>query len=471
MAVAVIGWNISMLSVALVEDIYTSTFLWNVAIVFVSFASSAQFLIVYVNLRPENKMPRHIMLLFFIMPLLNALVALTPPLAPFMREVELVAVYPHFELQTVRGPWFWVHTVYSYLLAVVTVYVLIRGHMRKPRFYRLSSTFLVFGVVVTLLGNLITLAGVTPFGLDATALSAALTLVFIYLALTTRDEHNFFARYARSKVFGYMEDYVLVLGDKGHVTDFNPSAGNWFTSQGIDLRICTLDKVLAALKERDAEIVESPEIEEGRDIYISDDGFPLVLNLRIHSMIDEKRNRHGSVAFFSDVTQNRALLKRLEQGVGVDSLTGLPNRIAFDGAKARYNAAEHLPLSVIMCDLNWLKETNDTLGHKYGDMMLQTAAQIMENARQKQHFVARIGGDEFVFLLSCADLDYANSLINQMKQAMESYEGLPFRLSLAMGAATKHDEIECIDEVIALADGLMYKDKKLMKEKGIRNGI
>jgi len=467
MAVAVIGWNVSQLSVVLVENIYTSTFIWNIAIIFVSLASSLQFLIVYVNLSPEYKMPRRIMLLFFIMPLLNAVVALTPHLSHFMREVELAAAYPHFELYTVRGPWFWVHTVYSYFLAVATVFVLARGHMRKPRFYRLSSTFMAVGVIVTLLGNLITLAGIPPFGLDATALAAAVTLIFIYLALTTRNEQNLFSRYARSKVFGYMEDYVLVLGEKGHITDFNPSAGHWFTSQGIDLRVCTLDSVLAALVERDAQIVESPEIEESRDIYISDDGFPLVLNLRIHSMIDEKRNRHGSVAFFSDVTQNRALLKRLEQGVGVDSLTGLPNRIAFDGAKARYNAAEHLPLSVIMCDLNWLKETNDTLGHKYGDMMLQTAAQIMENARQKQHFVARIGGDEFVFLLSGADLDYANSLINQMKQAMESYEGLPFRLSLAMGAATKHDESECIDEVIALADGLMYKDKKLMKEKGM----
>jgi len=462
MIFGVIAWNISMLAVALVENIYTSTFLWNVAIVFVSLVATIQFLIIYGNIRPDYKMPRRFVALFFIMPLLNAVVVLSS-LAPLMREVELVAVYPHFVLETVRGPWFWVHTAYSYMLAAATVWALVRGHLRKPKFYRLSSSLMAIGVVVTLIGNLITLGGFTPFGLDATALAAAITLIFLYLALSTNDDHSLFARYARSKVFGYMEDYVLVMGEKGHISDFNSSAKRWFSSHGIDLRICTLDSALYELVQKGATISESPEEEEGRDIFFEDDGFPLVLNLRIHNMVDEKRSKHGYVAFFSDVTQNRALLNRLEQEAGMDSLTGLPNRISYDGAKNRYDAAEHLPLSVVMCDVNGLKQTNDTLGHRYGDMMLKTASEIMENARDKQHFLARIGGDEFIFLLSQADTDYANSLIAKIKQDMERHQNLPFVLSVAMGTATKHEEGENLEDIIALADKLMYEDKKRMK--------
>jgi len=462
MVFCVIAWNISMLAVALVEDIYVSTFLWNVAIIFVGIAATSKFLIVYGTIRPEYRMKKRFVALFYILPALNAIVVLTP-LSYLMREVELLSAYPVFVLHTVRGPWFWVHTTYSYILAVLTVWALVKGHMLKPRFYRLSNSLMAMGVIVTLLGNVITLSGLTPFGIDATALAAAITLVFLYLALATNEDHSLFARYARSKVFSYMEDYVLVLGEKGHVSDFNPSADRWFSSLGIDLRRCTLGGLLDMLAAKGATISDAPDEEEGRDIFYVDDGFPLVLNMRTHNMVDEKLYKHGYVVFFSDVTQNRALLNRLEQEAGVDSLTGLPNRIAYNGAKVRYDSPEYLPLSVIMCDLNGLKETNDTLGHKYGDMLLQTASEVIKNVCEKQHFVARIGGDEFIFLLSNTDESRANRLIEKIRQKMVSYENLPFTLSIAMGTATKHDESEYLEDIIALADKLMYQDKKRMK--------
>ena len=464
MAVSIIFWSLGMLGLVLVADIYTSTFIWNVAIVFVSLAATAQFFVVYGIARPDYKMPIRIAALFFILPALNAIVALTP-LSFLMREVELAATYPDFYLYNVRGPWFWVHAVYSYVLAVVTVLVLVKGHMKKPKFYRFSSSLAAIGVIITLIGNVVVLSGFMPLGLDATALAASITLLFFYLAISSSD-HSLFSRFARSKVFGYMEDYVLVLGENGHVSDFNPSANRWFSSLGIDLRVCTLDGLLDMLAQKGAVIKDSPEGEEGRDIFFNDGGFPLVLNLRTHKMIDEKLYKHGYVAFFADVTQNRALLDRLEKEAGMDSLTGLPNRISYNGAKARYDSAEHLPLSVIMCDLNGLKETNDHLGHKYGDMMLQMVSEVMDKARAKQHFVARIGGDEFIFLLSRACEEYAASMIAQVKAGMASYDNLPFKLSVAMGAATKYEESQNLEDIIASADNLMYADKKLMKEMG-----
>jgi diguanylate cyclase (GGDEF)-like protein len=256
------------------------------------------------------------------------------------------------------------------------------------------------------------------------------------------------------------------LGEGGHISDFNTSANRWFSSIGIDLRTTTLEGVLYTLTEKGAIVTKSPEGQEGRDIFFTNDGFPLILNLRTHDMIDEKRYKQGFIAFFSDVTQNRMLLDKLEKRAGVDSLTDLPNRVAYDGAKARFDDAEHLPLSVIMCDLNDLKETNDNLGHRYGDMMLQTASEILDNACAKQNFVARIGGDEFIILLSRTDEKRAADLIKQIKKTVLNYKNLPFKLSLAMGAATKHNESESLDDVIALADKLMYQDKKYMKEAG-----
>ncbi len=63
------------------------------------------------------------------------------------------------------------------------------------------------------------------------------------------------------------------------------------------------------------------------------------------------------------------------------------------------NQAEHLPLSIIVADLNGLKITNDTFGHQTGDQIIIQIARILESVFQDDGIIARIGGDEFVILL------------------------------------------------------------------------
>jgi diguanylate cyclase (GGDEF)-like protein len=449
----------------IIKDIPTNILVWDAVTPAIIFAALAQFLFVYNAYRPNRKIPKRIILLLFVVPLITAVIALSP-MAGLIREAEVIQVWPVREVNYAYQEWFWVYAAYSYLLAIFTIWIIIKGHLSKPKFYRLPSTLIAIGVAVMLLGNIFALMGFTPVALDPTAIAAAITLIFLRLSLTVKD-HSLFARYARSRVFSYMEDYVLVLGKGGHVSDFNPSANRWFSSVGIDLRTTTLEGALDTLREKGATVIKSPEGEEGRDIFLMDGGFPLVLNLRTHDVVDEKGYRHGFVSFFSNVTQNRMFLDKLEKRAKMDYLTGLPNRIAFEGAKKRYDAPEHLPLSVIMCDLNGLKETNDGLGHKCGDLMLQTASEVLDNAREKQDFVARIGGDEFIFLLSRRDAKAAEDFINRIKHTVSTYTQLPFKLSIAMGAATKLSKEESLDDIISLADNLMYQDKKQMKEKGI----
>ncbi|MCL2573089.1 MAG: diguanylate cyclase [Defluviitaleaceae bacterium] len=463
MAFSVLGWNASLVAVLFIRDIPTNIFIWNLAIVFVNFATTAKFLFVYKVFRPERKIAKPIAAILFIVPIVNVIISLSP-MSHLMRESEIISLYPVHEVVYSWGPWFWIHTTYSYALAVATIITLIRGHISKPRFYRLASSLVAIGVAVTLIGNLLVLSGIPPTILDLTAIMAAVSALFFHLAISTND-HSLYSRYARSKVFNFIDDYVLVLGAGGHVSDFNPSANRWFSSLGIDLRTTTLDSLLKILTQKGATIGESLDDEAGRDIIITDNGFPLVLNMRIHEMVDEKLYKHGSIAFFSNVTQSRMLLKRLEKEAGMDSLTGLPNRIAYDGAKVRYDVEEHMPLSVIVCDVNGLKEVNDTLGHNYGDMLLQTASEILIEVCEKQHFVARIGGDEFLFLLSNMKEDYAEDLIKRIKRMVANYTYLPFKLSMAMGMATKHEIHESLVDVIALADNRMYEDKKQMKER------
>ena len=226
----------------------------------------------------------------------------------------------------------------------------------------------------------------------------------------------------------------------------------------------TFENVLDMLVEKGATFGTHSEEQEGRDISFSDGKMSLIVfNLRTHEMTDENNNIFGSVAIFTNVTQNRELLNKLEKKAGTDPLTGVPNRIAFEGARGRFDMDEHFPLAVIMCDANGLKEVNDTLGHNYGDMLLRVMAETLDKARPKDGFVARIGGDEFVYLLSRTSIEGARALIAQLKVNMSKRDDLPFKLSMAMGAAVKESNDKLLIDVIAVADGLMYEDKKKMK--------
>ncbi|MCL2873399.1 MAG: diguanylate cyclase [Defluviitaleaceae bacterium] len=460
MSGSIVLWNATMIAALLIENAEVNIFVWDAVIVFVNLATTANFLFVYKTFRPKSKFIKPVTVLTITFTLINAVICISP-WAFLMRRTEIIAVYPVREVVYELGPWFFAHSAYSYMLAIMLIWILIKGHVSKPKFYRLSSTIMICGVTATAVGSILAISGIAPVNMDLTVVAASTATLFFHFATLTGD-HNLFSRYARGKVFDFVEDLVLILGRDGHITDCNPSASRWFSSVEIDWRTVTLESVLNTLEEKGAVIIDMPE-GEGQDISFVNGGFPIVLNMRVHNMIDEKMYKHGSVAFLSDVTQNRALLHRLEKEAGLDSLTGLPNRIAYDGAKLRYDKPEHLPLSVIMCDVNYLKETNDTLGHKYGDMLLRTISKILNNECKKGNFVARIGGDEFIFLLSQTDLSEANSLIDKVQAAAASYENLPFRMSLAMGAATKHTEIDCIDETVALSDSIMYQNKKQIK--------
>jgi diguanylate cyclase (GGDEF)-like protein len=110
----------------------------------------------------------------------------------------------------------------------------------------------------------------------------------------------------------------------------------------------------------------------------------------------------------------------LEQEHGIDHLTGVATRKAFEAALAqaydvmgrnedesRRGARVVTEASVIFIDLDNFKQVNDTLGHQQGDATLKKAASLLRGALREEDMLARYGGDEFVALLVNADEDNA----------------------------------------------------------------
>ncbi len=89
-------------------------------------------------------------------------------------------------------------------------------------------------------------------------------------------------------------------------------------------------------------------------------------------------------------------------GTGADELTGLPNKAALLGYLQDGFAAQHKPVTVLLCDIDEFHRVNDLFGHPAGDQLLKLVTNILRNNSRSADYVARAGGDEFVLLLAAA---------------------------------------------------------------------
>ncbi|HEY7354355.1 MAG TPA: diguanylate cyclase [Terriglobales bacterium] len=115
-------------------------------------------------------------------------------------------------------------------------------------------------------------------------------------------------------------------------------------------------------------------------------------------------------------TKNRLL----EQMALTDPLTGLPNRRAIDVWAPRQlsAAARHgFPMWVAMADLDHFKKINDTYGHAAGDAVLQGFAKILKNNTRESNICGRIGGEEFLLVLTHADRANVETAIDRIRAA------------------------------------------------------
>ena len=151
-----------------------------------------------------------------------------------------------------------------------------------------------------------------------------------------------------------------------------------------------------------------------------------------------------------------------------DGLTGLLNHKTFmdrfDEEIQRAKRFNH-DLVMLMFDLDKFKRINDTLGHPYGDYVIQTVSQILKDNVRLIDAVARYGGEEFVIILVNTNIDMAMPVATRIVQNIAEY---PFsmdekdvKMTISCGMSEYPTHSENIREVIDYADQAMYSGKKL----------
>ena len=180
---------------------------------------------------------------------------------------------------------------------------------------------------------------------------------------------------------------------------------------------------------------------------------------------DESGQVMQSIGFMRDLTVQHAAQKRIEELAYSDVLTGLPNRLLLaQRAGAAIAAAQQQggTFAILFLDLDRFKIINDSLGHPFGDRVLQLVAERLQTCLRQTDMLCRLGGDEFVIYLHGGDASIAEAVSRRILDEMLrpfGLDGMGFSIQCSIGIALfPHDGLS-LDDLIKQADTAMYRVK------------
>ncbi|QIS11123.1 sensor domain-containing diguanylate cyclase [Nocardia arthritidis] len=281
-------------------------------------------------------------------------------------------------------------------------------------------------------------------------------------------------------VVSQLEEGVVVVDTEGRIESINPAAKRIFGTEDIDdadligraiqtLPLTLLDANAQALPPSRHPMARTLATGETVTGYVFGvdraDGQRRWLS-GSSRLLNPDDPGSSAVSSFADITEFRASRRQLEYQATHDSLTGLANRsLILSQLAAALASSADLPVStVLFIDLDGFKAINDTLGHAIGDTVLQIVAQRLQRALRADDLVGRLGGDEFLVLLSgrsrLVDID---ALVHRLRSTMADPiiargHRIEVNASIGVTALTPGDQ-RTPEAVLHDADLAMYRAK------------
>lgn len=198
----------------------------------------------------------------------------------------------------------------------------------------------------------------------------------------------------------------------------------------------------------------------------SSSGKEKIVELIAMPLFDENGEVYAIIEAAHDITELKETQEKLKHQAEHDSLTGLPNRVLFTERINEYihNARRfNEKIAVLFIDLDHFKDINDSLGHRIGDIFLETVSKKLTQAIRQSDTVARLGGDEFAIIINrFYNFDVVTSVIQNIMLSFNTpllIKEHEIYASLSIGIAIYPDDATDAETLIKNADAAMYKVK------------
>lgn len=214
-------------------------------------------------------------------------------------------------------------------------------------------------------------------------------------------------------------------------------------------------------------------------------GTRLYLTVDAAPIYDEQGTLIAIVQSMRDNTEYKNAQSRLEELSVTDELTGLHNRRFFNehlNTEWTRGIRSQEPLSLILLDIDYFKQYNDTHGHVAGDECLQSIAGVLQRSLLRSSDMAtRYGGEEFCLLLPNTPIESALIVAQRIRSTMARLD-ICHKTSCVSDAVTLSDGIACLKpslqdsptRLVTLADEALYEAKALgrnQSQRAVRAGL
>ena len=153
-----------------------------------------------------------------------------------------------------------------------------------------------------------------------------------------------------------------------------------------------------------------------------------------------------------------------------DKLTGLYNRRYFDyflDLEIKRSSRQQASLALLMIDVDDFKHINDTLGHLFGDTILNKLGELLKTQIRDTDMAARYGGEEFAVVMSNTGLEEAVQIAERIRQTIQSYSfgDKKFLMTASIGIALYPSDADSANNLIEKSDDSLYKAKRSGKNR------
>lgn len=397
---------------------------------------------------------------------------------------SLTALHPDYGPLWSLG---WVPFVYGLLL--VSASVLVRAMLHTRRHHVSQSLALLVASLLPLAAGTVYAFGLSPWPdyNPAMAVVSVSGLLMAYALFSTRLFE--LAPLARDAVIEHLADGVLVVDLRGRLVDMNPAAVAAFPELSPERLAQPIATILARRPDVQRALRDalSSFRDDGRDPYatptpweveVRGDG-PGPSTRRIYSLLATPVRSGGGrplgmVVVLRDVSERVGLLDEAVRMATTDGLTGALSRrrLLELGEQAMGRAAARSqPVTVLVFDVDHLKEINDGQGHAAGDLVLQAIAESSRSALRDEDLFGRLGGDEFCAVLPGADEEEGSRIAERVRSASGG-PGTPGaggggpHSTVSVGVATTHLPVEGrFEALLEAADGALYAAKSTGRDR------
>ena len=462
------GWLVSNLmemigptvEISLVSAKFTYLFIASAPVFWIGFAMQ------YTGREQWVSYPRFA--LFWIIPFITFILVQTNEMHQMIWQVwqiEPVNAY----LQTLRvesyGPWFWVNVVYSYTLMLFGATLIVLQHFRSTMLYRNQSSWLVVGALFPLFFNLLYVFRVFPMlKKDLSPLAFAFAGIAFAIGIFRYGLLDLMP-IARDTIIENMQSGMLVIDDQGRLLDFNPVARKLFLPTEDRMIGEPVEKHLPEIRPL---LPKDDQSSRAREFTIRRGQLERSFEGKLSGLRDKNGKKRGFLLILQDITERKELYAEVTRLATQDSLTGLHNRRhLIDLAQQELNRSYryHHPVSLLVIDIDYFKDVNDTYGHLVGDQVLIGFSRFLTKTLRNVDIVGRFGGDEFVIVLPETLLQTARTTAERLCRLIESNTcqttkgDIKFTISVGVSSEEDVRKDTNLYALIERADRALYRAK------------